>query len=143
MILIDIDNCISDDSWRIQLINTNESNPDLRYHAYHSSALCDEPANLHVLTGPAIALTAMPRKYARIRLCWLREHAPAVRKVLFRPDGNHESSVVFKQRALMWLRAQSINPEIAYDDREDIVEMYRRNGIKAEVLKIHSEVYPT
>lgn len=45
VIILDLDNCIADDSERVGLINWNVGNPDERYEAYHS--LCgDDRAHL-------------------------------------------------------------------------------------------------
>jgi len=135
MILIDIDGCISDDRWRLPLIDHTAQDP---WHDYHVAAEHDEPANLHVITEPAIALTAMPARYAEIRRRWLRQHAPAVVRVVMRPDGDHSSSPILKRNMLRFVRGQFPSERIraAYDDRADVVSMYRRAGINAEVLAV-------
>ena len=135
MILIDIDGCISDDRWRLPLIDHDAQDP---WHAYHIAAEHDEPMNLHVLTEPAIALTAMPARYAAIRRRWLRQHAPAVLHVVMRPNDDKSSSPILKHNMLHFVRSRFPRQRItaAYDDRADVVTMYRRAGINAEVLAI-------
>ena len=135
MILIDVDGCISDDRWRLSLVDYSAEDP---WHAYHLAAEHDEPANLHVLTEPAIALTAMPARYAAIRRSWLRRHAPAVVHVVMRPDDDLSESPILKHNMLRFVRSRFPSEPIraAYDDRADVVSMYRRAGIHAEVLAV-------
>jgi hypothetical protein len=148
MILIDIDNCISNDAWRIPLIDWEASDPDQRFHAYHMASLLDAPANLHKLEGAeeVIALTAMPERYARVRRAWLKEHAPAVGRVVMRPETDHRPSVELKRSMITYLVSQRLlrldEVRAAYDDRPEIIAMYREEfGLPAHELRIHEEPY--
>lgn len=133
MIIIDVDNCIADDAHRWQLIDWRQPDVDLRYHAYHTAAGSDPPANHQLFDGveEAIAITAMPEVYRAIRIAWLKEHFPQVRTVIMRPHGCH-----MRSRELKLLQAQSaintglIDPRTvtaAYDDKWDVCAMYMAN----------------
>jgi hypothetical protein len=61
-----------------------------------------------------------------------------------RGESDHRPSVVLKSWQLSMLMTSCSISDIhcAYDDREDVVKMYRRVGINAEVVKIHdSDAY--
>lgn len=56
--------------------------------------------------------------------------AGVFRSALFlRPDGDFRSDAVFKQEVLDALIAQDWKPDMVFDDRNQVVEMWRSNGL--------------
>ena len=47
-IILDLDGCISDDRWRLHLIDHNEPDMTKRYEKYHSVCDSDPPINRHL-----------------------------------------------------------------------------------------------
>ncbi len=148
VVIFDIDNCLSDDSWRIRLINWQEPDLQLRYHAYHCGLVLDKPANLHVLEQWAecriALLTACPVRYRALREAWLREHGVRFDWLLMRNNNDHRKSVAVKRTQYLWLTSgeydgvTSADVIAAYDDREDVLDMYRFVGVPhVHLLKIH------
>lgn len=146
--LFDLDNCISDDAWRIPRIAWHEENPDRRYAAYHALAPFDEPRNLHwvrlaMRSGRhPLFSTARPETLRVQTAEWIRRHVGVERVLLFmRAEGDHRRSVELKREHLLRMREHGISPQRilqAADDRPDVVAMYREHGIPASVLSIHN-----
>ena len=146
MIILDLDNCISDDSWRIRLIHWQTENRFLRYHNYHMAAPGDEFCNQHLLQSgeDKIIITSRPVQYKWLVHAWLERHQIHV-KFLFMREVEDEAlhSAECKRKALHRL-FEVRDPScisMAYDDRRDVVEMYKREGIPAERVFITD--YPT
>lgn len=142
-VILDLDNCIADDAWRIPRINWSKKDPGARYHVYHSLAAFDRPGNEDLFSdgSEAIIFTARPALYRPATEEWLRRHNVPFKHLVMRNNNDHRKSVDLKREMLHWL------PELyniawssvaaAYDDREDVVEMFRRNHINAHVRAIH------
>lgn len=143
--ILDLDNCIANDEWRIQHINWSETNPTARYHTYHGLAAFDEPGNTDLFNvfvpHDIVIFTARPSFYEAPTAEWLRRNGVNFKALFMRPNNNHTHSKELKRTFLTALINEfGVNPgDIfrAYDDREDVVEMYKKLGIPAEVRKIH------
>lgn len=151
-VIFDLDNCLADDRARIPLIKWEEKNPEKRYADYHSNVSDDPVGNyealeLTMLRETPIFLTARPRSVgsADVRaqtLGWIRERLGVTEPILLmRGVNDHRPSVDLKRSMLAQLSAdydiKLSDVAHAYDDRPDIVAMYREYGIKASVMKIH------
>lgn len=152
--IFDIDNCLSDDEHRIPLIRWDLPIDAGRYDKYHASAMQDTARPLGevqaLCVGEAVFFTARPNKYRDITLNWLRgmygEHIdikPA--NIYMRADNDHRPSTLLKRDMLASLLNPNHAPgeikivvEMAYDDRADVVAMYRENGVEARVLALHN-----
>lgn len=148
-VIFDIDNCISDDGWRIPLIDwTPGISPDERYRLYHENAHLDKPRNLEVFVTwmrmpdtRIVFMTARPEPLRFITERWLlRYFRITMPRLMMRELGNHSRSTILKYRMLRTLQASFAPGDAilhAYDDRQDVVDMYNRNLIPASVLKVH------
>lgn len=145
-VILDLDNCIADDGWRIPKIRWQHKEPLLRYHAYHSLSGFDRLGNEDLFAGAhhdVIVFTARPVHYAEITEEWLRRNNVTVRHLIMRNNDDHRPSVELKRHMLHWL------PELygvawkeivaAYDDRQDVVDMFRKHHIEAYVRCIHDQ----
>lgn len=146
LIILDLDNCISDDEWRIPLIDWTQRDPIRRYAKYHAAAPADECGNRHLFEGRAAAVfTARPECYRAQTATWLREKGVPVRHLFMRPMRDHRPSRLLKMaqlaRLLSAYRVTGPPSELivaAYDDRADVVQMYREAGLNAHVAYIHT-----
>lgn len=146
MIIVDLDNCISDDKWRVPLIHWSVENKFLRYHAYHMAIPGDALCNSHILATheEIVIVTSRPVMYKWLTVMWLDYHKIKYKGLFMRE--RHENDLPspdVKRRALhtilKWQPIESI--AMAYDDRPDVIEMYKREGIPAECVRInHYEV---
>ena len=145
-VILDLDNCIADDAWRIPKINWQKSNPMERYHDYHSLSGFDRLGNQDILTrhesDEIIIFTARPVLYSALTQEWLRRNEVNYEYLVMRNNNDHRPSLELKRTMLMWM------PDVygipledivaAYDDRPDVVEMYRKYGIDAHKRELHN-----
>lgn len=142
-LILDLDNCISDDEWRVPMINWEHQDLFQRFHTYHIHAFGDRAENTHLFSAepPVVIMTGRPFAYWRITTRWLQHnHIPYV-ALFMRPDGDcHVPAPEVKRQQLyrmygsMWAGPADI--VCAYDDRQDIVAMYRAEGLNAERVYI-------
>ena len=145
----DLDNCLANDEARLALIKWDQTHPDARYDAYHAAAHKDPVGNrntfeaINQMARP-LFLTSRPEKYRVQTALWLKNNFDLDDAVIFmRPDDDTRSSVDLKRAMLGYgmaamLRFYGARTCIAaFDDREDIVDMYRQAGLSAAVLRIH------
>lgn len=146
-IIVDLDNCIADDSWRIPRINWQKRDPLERYHDYHSLAAFDKLCNEDILFGARagvdqiVVFTARPTMYHAATEEWLRRNNVPFKHLIMRNNNDNRPSLELKRTMLHWL------PELygvpwgsivaAYDDRPDVVEMYRKHHLPGYVRAIH------
>jgi hypothetical protein len=143
-VILDLDNCISDDGWRVGYIDKNRP-AHHRYRKYHLLAGFDEPHNKHLFKPEEghqnIILTARPNEYRDIAVEWLMRHGVQYRFLLMRPENDFRPAAEAKLNMLLNLNSLYGMPTsdivAAYDDNMSIIEMYRREGISATQLKIH------
>jgi hypothetical protein len=143
-VILDLDNCIADDAWRIPRIRWDKTDPLERYHDYHSLAAFDAVGNEDLFERGGLGVvifTARPVLYRPATEEWLRRNRVAYHHLIMRNTHDHRKSVELKRQMLHWL------PELydvpwqrivaAYDDRPDVVEMFRKHHIDAHVRSIH------
>lgn len=155
-VIFDLDNCLADDGHRIGLIDWEESDPNKRYLMYHGACWSDAVGNgevfdAHLRSGHIpLFITGRPEAMRRETVQWLIskfKYAPSDRHLLMRPRDCDLTSVDLKEMLLKrWLsepgfsRASAHDIVHAYDDRDDIVNMYiDRFRIPASVVKIHNQ----
>lgn len=144
-IILDLDNTISNDGWRIPAIDWTQTDPMRRYHRYHSLAPWDKVGNTELFSNTPhdiIILTARPGMYRHTTEEWLRRMSVPYRVLLMRNNNDNRPSMALKKSQLTWLNDfYGFDLEdivAAYDDREDVCEMYRAQGIEAHVTPIHN-----
>lgn len=140
----DLDNCVSDDEWRIKFVDWTKTNGDERYAEYHRRCFADRPGNVAVFKAIAartvpLFFTARPENVRKSTVAWLREQL-GVRDpiVKMRPMGDGRSSPVLKLEMLDEMFLQRAEIFCAFDDRMDVVAAYRARGIPATLLAIHA-----
>jgi hypothetical protein len=143
-VILDLDNCIADDAWRVPHINWQKKDPLERYHEYHSLSAFDAVGNADLFAGhhhEVIVFTARPVLYSAVTQEWLRRNGVPVKHLIMRNLGDHRPSVELKRHMLHWLPELYDVPwgEIvaAYDDRPDVVAMYAKHNIPAHERSIH------
>lgn len=144
VIILDIDNCIADDSWRIPRINWSVADPLNRYHDYHSLSGFDNAHNhdLYInMRCDIVIFTARPILYQATTLEWLKRHGVGHQLLMMRDMDDHSPSVELKEKQLQALFAntdvKATDIVAAFDDRPDVVQMYAKFGIPANVRKVH------
>lgn len=132
--IIDLDNCISDDQWRLEKINNDANTSHEKFLAYHLLCDHDEPHrgnlrkvfDLRAKHERLYVCTARPEIVRKQTEAWLRLHNVHHDGVLMRRDDDNRHSVEIKKEMAMKIRDQFgcfIN--CAIDDRTEILNMYR------------------
>ncbi len=144
VIILDIDNCIADDSWRIPRINWQAEDPLNRYHDYHSLSAFDTAHNhdLYINTRQDIVIfTARPIMYRALTEEWLKRHGVGYQMLMMRDMDDHCPSVELKRKQLMALfnntDVKAGDIAAAFDDRPDVIAMYATFGIPSQVRFVH------
>ncbi len=144
--IFDIDGCISNDRWRRGEMPAEKSAGDWEH--YHSGFAIDEPCNMDKVleqhdAGHAIAFfTGRPIKHEAETAKWLRGNIPKeVRKAgctfSMRQEGTTATSPVLKSEMVRSFEQDAkFEIVIAFDDRQDVIEMYQRRGIAAHILRV-------
>lgn len=152
----DLDNCISDDGWRIQFVDPDAPTKEVMFHGYHSRMGFDRPANLHVLRHCDFALfiTAAPHRYWSLRSQWIRRHIGPLHirwELRMRMMGDYRPSAEVKiellseaieNHPLVWRD----NIIVAIDDHAPILNAYSTLGIPCMELAIQpvsQRAFPT
>ena len=144
-IILDLDNCIADDEWRLPMIRWQHPNVFMRFHDYHSLAAFDRVHNEHLFRERSeliLILTSRPVFYRAATEEWLRRNHVPFKYLLMRNNDDHRPSPALKAAQLLWLPEYDVTLEqivAAYDDRAPIVEYYRSVGLKAERHFIHEK----
>lgn len=151
LVIWDIDNCLADDAWRIAFIEHDAPTPSERYRKYHALCGFDKPGNQHefrtsTMQGEVpLFITGRPESERAKTAIWLRTHIDPDRAplLLMRGNGDERPSVDVKLALLTaeLQRMSLLRPRVvrAYDDRHDILQMYRDMfDIDARHLAIHS-----
>ena len=147
----DLDNCLSDDRDRIKLIDWAQEAPDARYAAYHTLCANDVVGNLNIFQaiGQAarpVFFTARPESVRLETTRWVRLELDIEQPIIFmRPNGDARPSTKLKREMLRVHNNHVISqygaPQLCYaafDDREEVVDMYRSFQIDAMLLSIHN-----
>lgn len=144
-IILDIDNCISNDAWRIPRIRWDLEDVEARYNDYHSLSPWDSPGNFDLWQSHnhgIIIMTGRPERFRAITEEWLKRANVPYEMLLMRGDDEYGPSVGIKEQMIHTLVALGHNIPydivMAFDDHPDIVAMYRRHNIPAEVRAIHN-----
>ena len=147
MIIVDLDNCISDDEWRIRHINQGVSFDDpLRFSDYHQLAGFDQVANQCILMGRGgkiVFFTGRPEGFRALTEEWLRRQDISFKAVFMRATHDHRPCVEVKRDMLRAMLKKVDRKKIvtAFDDRQDILEMYKKFQIPVKKTFIHSTPY--
>jgi len=145
-IILDLDNTIANDGWRIPKINWQKTDPTERYHDYHSLSGFDELGNTDIFEThkdeKIIIFTARPVLYAELTKEWLSRKNIPYEALVMRNNNDKRHSLELKKTMLSWLpTAYGVDLEqivAAYDDRGDVVEMFKQQGIAAHRREIHN-----
>lgn len=134
-VIFDIDGCISDDRWRLKMILAAG---DDRWDEYHANCIHDKPLNKSVVDRHIAArdriifVTSRPDKYRNETwgwiLRWFGEDADYV--LHMRPDGDATPSPELKVWLLEKYGYEPEDIDVAYDDRQDVLDAYSEWGIK-------------
>lgn len=114
------------------------------FHAFHSDsiecpahpAVADLARQVSAAGIQTVIVTAREAKWGFHTALWLREQGIGYDAMLMRDNGDYRSDVHVK-RAIAKRVLRRWMPLVAVDDREDIIEVWRENGIPT--LKVQDD----
>jgi uncharacterized HAD superfamily protein len=134
-VIVDIDGTISDVRHRLHHVLQHPKN----YEAFHSLCGEDQPimsviAAVRAFTScrdytAIILLTGRPEKYREATMDWLERNAIPYDSLYMRPDGDHRKAEEYKRGVLGQIQAAGHDVFLAFEDQQDVVDMWRENGI--------------
>jgi hypothetical protein len=130
--IVDIDGTISDCEWRRHFaINKH-------WDAFFNAGEDDLPIEpmatlLHDLEiaggNQFIYATGRPERVRDMTREWLDKYGFPDGVMYMRQDGDHRPDVIIKKEILDAITDRGIVPDIAFDDRNEVVQMWRDNGV--------------
>ena len=137
--VFDLDGTLRDDSHRYDYVADDHIK---NYDRYNALGVLDKKLDVpcrfyeHFHEHAFFAIvTASPRKREGLVHMW--REAAGLSKPLFylaRPEGCELSSPEFKRQALRAITVSGWKVELAFDDRRDVIGMYREEGIPAVLV---------
>lgn len=130
VVIFDLDSCISDDHWRLPLIDMSLEK-DERYKLYHQQCGHDKLANVEAINAypshRVVIITARPYDFYFETFTWLANNKIYPHALLMRQPDDTRTTVECKLEALTTLltdwRYDITDEDIAayYDDRTDVL----------------------
>lgn len=76
-----------------------------------------------------VIVTARPANYRDKTVAWLDKHNIAYDAIYMRKAGDYRRDSIVKEEILDNMKSDGFNPYIVIDDRKQVVDMWRKNGI--------------
>lgn len=139
-VIFDIDGTIADMSHRLHHIQGD--NPD--WDAFHADVDKDSPIHhiMDILTGlvklnqHTIILCTGRMEHCRIATeYWLEQYNVCYHHLLMRPNGDHAPDYEVKKAMLEKLEASGFEIQMVFEDRTQVVNMWREAGIPCLQVK--------
>ena len=140
-IILDLDNVIADDGWRISHIKNKSVAVFERYHDYQLLAGFDELCNENLFRGrncEIIISTGRSSFYKAIATYWLHHHNIKHHTLMMRDANDERTSLAVKRNHMRRIMYLANDIHTVYDDHPKVIEMYRAAGIQARQILIHS-----
>jgi len=144
-IIIDLDNIISDDSWRLKNIDWTKSDNLARYNDYNLLSGFDMAGNEWLFQNndyEIVVLSSRPEFYAPITVQWLKSIDIEPIFLIMRETGDNSPPAKLKQKQLQSfynvMRATADDVVGVYESDQQTIDMYIENGLKAYSVSIHS-----
>jgi len=137
-ILVDLDDTLSDASWRAEMF----ADPLVSYDDAFEASKDDLPLvgsirlmNTLGINYNFIILTARPVKWRQLTMKWLMDHHVLAEEVMMRPDGCFDPAPEIKTQLAIerFNGAKGLCEQVALvvDDREDVVAAFSELGVTA------------
>lgn len=138
--VFDIDGTLADNSHRLHYIQGEKKD----WNAFYDACAEDKPIEAvtelvsfldwgiyeDVDDAAIVVCTGRPERIRRVTEKWLVEKGCVIpESVYMRKDGDFRPDYVVKEEMIAQMRADGYEPILAVEDRKQVVDMWRRNGI--------------
>jgi phosphoglycolate phosphatase-like HAD superfamily hydrolase len=134
-ILVDIDGTLADLAHRLHYIQA-EISKDKNWPAFFDACSDDAPIHITIEAVRAMAstfevvfVTGRPDSHEDHTRAWLDRHVALVGPLYMRKAGDYREDRVVKRELLALIREHGYEPVIAIDDRRQVVDMWREEGL--------------
>ncbi|MHB1954727.1 MAG: phosphatase domain-containing protein [Sulfobacillus sp.] len=134
-IIVDIDGTLADISQFLHLLEQHPKNWQ-EFFSHLSEAKPIQPIidliqNLHHgINAPLIVYaTGRPETYRGVTLDWLNTHNLPISSLYMRKNDDHRPDSIIKREILCEIKNSGLNPVLVIDDRPEVVNMWREEGI--------------
>lgn len=132
--IFDIDGTIADLSHRRHFIATKPKN----YAAFHKGASNDTPIwpvinvlkALHAAGYKIVLCSGRDGDFKQRTVDWLAKHEVPYDALYIRAGKDYRADDIIKEELLDQILAAGYEPEIVFDDRNRVVDMWRKRGLK-------------
>jgi hypothetical protein len=142
-VIFDLDGTLADCSHRLHFVQSKPKN----WKAFYAGIPHDQPIRetMHILHCLNVSCDGVGYRWNRIIFCtgrseeyrdttvnWLATHAGEwTRQVplYMRPTGDHRPDFEIKALLLATMHVDGYTPRVAFEDRDQVVDMWRRNGL--------------
>lgn len=132
-IIVDIDGTIADCRHRRHFVTDGQHD----WKSFYESMVMDKPiwpvvnlvAHLWKENNTILVTTGRPEQYREHTTDWLEENGIAFHLLMMRDQNDYREDSIVKEEMLPELIAKYGPIDLAIDDRESVVAMWRRNGI--------------
>ena len=130
-IIVDIDGTIADNMHRQSALDSEPKDWDAFFMDCHLDAPI-EPV-LEVVRALSennliFIVTGRSEKYRELTRLWLIKHKVPYAELYMRAEGDYRPDHEIKEEILFEIR-KNYSPTLAIDDRQSVVDMWRRNGL--------------
>ncbi len=135
-VVFDLDGTMADIDHRLHVVQGEKQNWDLFFELCHEDepipeiiAVCQA---MHRM-GHYIEIWSGRKERCRAKTeAWLEAHGVPYYELQLRPDGDERPDTELKEEWLLKQRRipMGVEPDLVFDDRRRLVDMWRRNGIR-------------
>jgi hypothetical protein len=145
-IIVDIDGTISDCRNRLHYVYESPRN----WEQFFAELIDDAPIKpiinlINSFYNPdnceqnIILCTGRPEEHRTATVAWIRFHGVAYDKLYMRKKGDYRGDSIIKKELLQQMRNDGFNPELVIDDRQSVVDMWRKEGLICLQMAFYTE----
>lgn len=133
--IFDIDGTLADLSHRLHFIQQDKPDWDAFFAAVEGDTVIEHIAGLaRIIYGskPEMVVLFVSGRSDQCRtgtLRWLDRHDLECDGLYMRKVGDHRPDNIIKKESLVRIRADGYEPVMAFDDRDQVVKMWRDSGV--------------
>lgn len=130
-IIVDIDGTIADNMHRQSVLEAEPKNWDAFFMECHLDLPIEpivEIVQILEKHHTVLIVTGRSEKYRELTKLWLQKHKIIYDELYMRPENDYRPDHEIKEEILLKIR-ETYDPILAIDDRQQVVDMWRRNGL--------------
>lgn len=131
--IFDIDGTLADLSHRLHHIQKQPKDWDAFFRECGSDAPIEHICELARLLNDAdqhiVLVSGRSEGYRKETKHWLDRHEISYHGIYMRQDGDHRPDHIVKSELMDRVRADGFEPVMIFEDREQVVKMWRERGI--------------